>query len=428
MIINNLEKLKSREYLNFGLFSLGKFVSLFGSAIYKFAIGLYVLKLTGSGLSFAMTLILGYIPMIILNPFAGVLADKFNKKRIVVIMDLLNGALFLTLYMISISNTLTLSMIYLSTFVTTVFTTLFDISFESAVPNIVKEKLLMKLNSVSKIISSLSSIVAPMLGGIIYAIIDIKLFILINGISFVFSGISEMFIDFKLNIKNTEDNNVKEKINFIKDIKEGLNYLLSRTELVELFIILIFLNFANAFAILVPVPYIINNYLKLSSQYYGIITSAVPVGMIVGAVFVHDIQKKVPIKKLIIIMSFAVACIMIAIGLPIFTGNTYPHLFYLFYYSAVKFILGVVVSFIDVPMFYLFQTMLPDEYRGRVISIGLSFVKSIVPISMLLSGLLLNNINPYYIPIICGLLLLVGNTALSKVSYSRKLGKNESES
>ena len=128
-----------KEYSNLILFSLGVFVSLFGSAIYTFAIGLYVLINTGSGLSFAITLGLGIIPMVILNPFAGVLADKFDKKKIVVLMDLLNGVLLLTVYCITASTGLNLKIIYASTFIMTIFTTLFDISFEAAIPNNVSE-------------------------------------------------------------------------------------------------------------------------------------------------------------------------------------------------------------------------------------------------------------------------------------------------
>ena len=63
------------------LYSIAKTVSLFGSSIYSFALGLYVLQITGSALNFAITLILGTIPMIVMNPFAGVIADKVDKRN-----------------------------------------------------------------------------------------------------------------------------------------------------------------------------------------------------------------------------------------------------------------------------------------------------------------------------------------------------------
>lgn len=70
-----------RERSNFILYFAGNLMSLFGSAIYTFAIGLYVLKTTNSGISFAATLVMGTLPVILFNPFAGALADKFDKKR-----------------------------------------------------------------------------------------------------------------------------------------------------------------------------------------------------------------------------------------------------------------------------------------------------------------------------------------------------------
>ncbi|TKI75091.1 MFS transporter, partial [Bacillus wiedmannii] len=66
-----------------------------------FALGLYVLQITGSALNFAITLILGTIPMIVMNPFAGVIADKVDKKKLVVWMDLLSGCLLIAVYILS---------------------------------------------------------------------------------------------------------------------------------------------------------------------------------------------------------------------------------------------------------------------------------------------------------------------------------------
>ncbi len=78
----HLQNEKSNQELrNICLYVIGKTVSIFGSSIYSFALGLYVLQITGSALNFAITLILGTIPMIVMNPFAGVIADKVDKEE-----------------------------------------------------------------------------------------------------------------------------------------------------------------------------------------------------------------------------------------------------------------------------------------------------------------------------------------------------------
>lgn len=403
----SIKNLKDRkETINFILFFMGKLVSVFGSAIYSFAIGLHVLRITGSGLNFAATLVLGTIPMIIVNPFAGVLADKFDKKKLVVWMDILNGVLFIVLYTIIGSYELTLTMIYISTFIMTVFTTIFSVSMEAAKPNIVSEKVLMSINSSSKIIDSVSSILGPMLGGMVFAFMDIKLFILINGISFVFSGISEMFMDFKFNYENSSK--IKEKVNFTGDIREGFKYLISRKKLISLFGMFTAINFFLGYSITVPLPFIINNVLKMGSRELGIIQAAFPAGMIIGAVIIKRVIEKVPYNKLLSANCLVMSLAMIAIGLPILLAATDVEVVsYLIYYCVVMTILGISIAFTDIPISYLLQKEVTDEFRGRVLSIGISVAKIILPVALVLSGFLLNRVPPYTITISGGCLLII---------------------
>ncbi len=151
-------KNRNQELRNICLYSIAKTVSLFGSSIYSFALGLYVLQITGSALNFAITLILGTIPMIVMNPFAGVIADKVDKKKLVVCMDVLSGCLLITVYILSNYYGLNLFIIYTTTFLMTVFTTCFGIGLEAVKPNMVTKERLMSINSISKIIDSISLI------------------------------------------------------------------------------------------------------------------------------------------------------------------------------------------------------------------------------------------------------------------------------
>ncbi len=143
----------------------------------------------------------------------------------------------------------------------------------------------MSINSISKIIDSISLILGPMLGGIVFAVFDIKIFIIINGISFILSAISILFINFKLFEQNINEECSIRKINFIEDIKEGYSYLMERKSLKNTFSILISLNFFLGFAVTVPLPYIINTVLELGSKQFGMIQGTFPVGMIIGAIF-----------------------------------------------------------------------------------------------------------------------------------------------
>ena len=391
---------------NLGLFIIGKLISVFGSAIYTFAIGLYVLKQTGSGFSFALTLFVGLIPTIIFSPVAGYMSDRFDKKKIVVFMDFSNGMMFLILFMLTLKFELNQPMIYISTFMTTVFTTFFGIAFEAAKPNLVADEKLMSINSLSKVIDSTALILAPVLGGLIFAFTDIKTFILINAVCFIFSAVIETMIDFNYNIKSTVE--INDDGGFVEDIKDGLTYIRKSSEIVKMINVLVILNFFISFSVTVPLPYIINNLLNLSSNQYGIIQGAFPVGMILGAVAVGKIIEKIDYMKLLIFSSITLSVAIALLGLPLVLADA-TSLAYMIYYISIMVIFGIAISFIDVPILWLMQKSIPDNLRGKVLSISMSIVKLIAPLGLVISGMIINSVPVYIMTFAGGGILMLSN-------------------
>ena len=391
---------------NLGLFIIGKLISVFGSAIYTFAIGLYVLKQTGSGFSFALTLFVGLIPTIIFSPVAGYMSDRFDKKKIVVSMDFANGMMFLILFMLTLKFELNQPMIYISTFMTTVFTTFFGIAFEAAKPNLVDDEKLMSINSLSKVIDSTALILAPVLGGLIFAFTDIKTFILINAVCFIFSAGIETMIDFNYNIKSTAE--INDDGGFVEDIKDGLTYIRKSSEIVKMINVLVILNFFISFSVTVPLPYIINNLLNLSSNQYGIIQGAFPVGMILGAVVVGRIIEKIDYMKLLIFSSITLSVAISLLGLPLVLADA-SSLAYMIYYISIMVIFGIAISFIDVPILWLMQKSIPDNLRGKVLSISMSIVKLIAPLGLVISGMIINSVPVYIMTFAGGGILMLSN-------------------
>lgn len=392
---------KTKDFLNIILYSIASCISLFGTSIYNFALGLYVLKVTGSGLSFATTLVLGILSTILVNPFAGVLADRLDKKFLAIITDLLNGVLLIGLYLLTIGYTLSLPMIYVTTFLLNVFTTVYGISIEASKPNLVSEKRLISLNSISKVIQSASSILGPMIGGVIFAFIDIRYFILVNGISFFISAMLHGIMNFKFSHSHKEI--IKEKMNFKKDIQEGVNYLKTSKNILNMFGVFIALNFFLGLSITVPLPYIINNVLKLSTKAFGIIEAAFPIGMILGALLIKKVMATHPYGKIIKFTGILLSLSMVAIGFSVILSYKVNNEgFYLVYFILTMILAGIAISFIDIPIFYILQQVIPEELRGRVLSLGISIAKVILPIALILTGILINHIPSYILPMLGG--------------------------
>ncbi len=410
--------LKRKTFNNLFLFTSGKAVSIFGSSVYTFAISLYVLKITGSALNYATTLMLSIVPMIIISPIAGVVADRIPKKWLVVGMDLANGLLFLLIFVYANTTELSLTIIYISTVLLNIFTTFFGIGMEAAKPSLVTQDRLIKINSLSKLIDSASSILGPVVGGIIFAFININYFILFNAISFIFSAITECFIDFHLNPlhKKSEKN---DQSSFSTDLKEGWHFFSHNKSILELFFVFVSLNFLLGFSVNVPGPYIINQLLELPSSSFGIINGMFPVGLIIGTLSVEKLMQKVEFRKLLISMNGFIAILAMLIGLPIlfnFVGGVS-----LIFYSVIFALMGVAIAYVDVPLMTILQNEIPQNLLGRVLSLIMSLVKVILPVALITSGALIGKVPIIVLPIIGACLPLIYSVYLLLLIQKNKI-------
>lgn len=423
-IRNLLSSIDKREAANFGLFSLGKFISVFGSSVCTFAIGLFVLEQTGSGLSFAIAVVLGFVPIVIFAPIGGVLADRVSKKTVVVVCDALNGVLFILLYLVTMGSTPSLWLIYLGAFLTASLTTIFRGSLEAAKPDLVSDDKLIHINSVSKIIDSASAILGPIVGGMVFALIGLPVFLLVNGISFIISAALEMGIDFKLNM--AEKREVIEESSFKKDIKAAFKYMMGRKDIVRVVVILIAINLFLSFSVTVPAPYIINVVYDLSSYQFGIIEGAFPVGLIIGALFVKKVMDKIESDRLIIITSMTLCACMILLAVPLMLPiNALPKVFVFVYHMVLMGLFGLVISFIDIPVMCRLQQTVPEYIRGRVLSLAMGVVKIVSPVALLVSGVLLGSIYTWIIVIVGGVLLFAVNMIAIKAKTTVALQTKE---
>jgi hypothetical protein len=94
---------------------------------------------------------------------------------------------------------------------------------------------------------------------------------------------------------------------------------------------------------------------------------------------------------------------MIAIGISVILHNqVYNEIFYLIYFIIIMILTGAAISSIDIPIFYILQQTIPQEFRGRVLSIGITIAKIILPLALIIAGSLINLIPTYILPMIGG--------------------------
>jgi len=196
--------LNNRQFL---LLNFGQFVSLIGTEMQDFALALYVLNITGSSTKFASVLAITIIPRILLGPLLSVFSDWFDKKKIIVMMDVLSGVVILGFWRIYSTGNMSMIHIYILVILLSLISCLFNPTIGSVLPLIVKKEEILEANSINSFINSFGYLISPLLAAAIMSKVNIGLLLFINGISFLLSAFSEMFLNIP-RIQKLKDENI----------------------------------------------------------------------------------------------------------------------------------------------------------------------------------------------------------------------------
>ncbi|MGG7141958.1 MFS transporter [Clostridium nigeriense] len=286
---------------NFIIIVIGQIISLFGNAIQRFSMSLYLLEFTGSTATFANILAISTIPYIVFAPIAGMLSDNVNRKKIMVYLDffcaLIIGGYAFILYK-NMDNTYIVGLVM---FILSICYTLYGPAVTASIPQVVEEDKLTSANGIINQVGSIVNFAGPIIAGILYGIFGIKIIVVVNAISFLFSAIMEMFLDIP-NVEVKKSNNKIFSFGFVKDsfidMKNSFIYLKKEKKIV----LGIIASYALCNVFLVPIlsivaPYFINILLGLPSEIYGIVEGICVLGMILGGLWITLKPKMFSMKK-----------------------------------------------------------------------------------------------------------------------------------
>ncbi|SLJ98442.1 MFS transporter [Bacillus toyonensis] len=368
---------------NIILMMIGKMTSLLGAGIYTFAMGLYVLKTTGSGMGFATTLICGSIPRMICGPIAGAVADRVNRKWLVIGTDLLSSLTMLIMFILATTFGPSLLFIYVSAALLSICASFYSVALTSSIPNLVDEERIQKASALNQTAASLSNILAPIIGGVVFGFFSIKLFFLLNSITFFLAVIVQLFIVFDLYKKEM----VESKEHFLMSIKEGFSYIKRQHEIYGLMKIGLWVNFF-ASALFVSLPFIIIQNLHLSSKQLGVVEGMLAVGMLIGAIAL-SVRKEVnnPFRSVYIGL-FLFAGLSLCTVFPLLV--TIPKVVSFMYYIAFMILTGISMMAVNIPMQVHLQKTTDPSYLGRVFGLLETIATAIAPLGMIVYGLLLD--------------------------------------
>lgn len=387
-IINKEEKLWSKDFF---LLWQGQFVSALGDVVYSIALGFWILRVTGSTALMGTLMAVSVLPRVIISPFAGVFVDRSDRKKILILMDTIRGVFIVLVGIAAYTGLIQIWMVFGAAIILGICGAFFNPAAGSVLPDIVPKSKLIKANSVFSMVYTGTNVFGNVVGGGLFAFLGAPLMFLFNGISYIFSAFTEMFI----RVPKIEKNN--KKVHFLSDMRDGFIFVWKFRGLRWLITIAAFLNFLGNMGIVLFLP-MFEQIEWLGPTKYGIAMGVMAGGSFLGMLFtsIKDIAPEKRLKLFIISAIISEICY----GTFVFFDNLYPMLVMLL-------IAGFFNAIINVFFTSSVQLTVPQNMRGKVNSLLGTVLQGLTPIAMATGGIIAEFISIKIIIFLCFTIALI---------------------
>ncbi|GAC91759.1 major facilitator superfamily protein [Anoxybacillus flavithermus NBRC 109594] len=347
-------KMRIQNRKSFLKYAVGLFLATFGSGVYFIASTWMLYDLTGDATYTGLFVGIGFLPGLLLNLFFGTIIDRFNRKLLAILSNLVVTAatgIFLGLMQIGILHAWTIIGLHI---IVQLSVSLYRPATQAFLAEIFDKNELPKVYSYTGAIGETGSLIGATLGGIILSFINPKYAILFNGIAFLASGIL-LFLIPHVNQEKVLNSKLKRS-SVIADFIDGFQYLKAHPFLIQLFVIMfvgqLVLHSSNGL-----LSIYVADFLKKSTSLYGILQSTLSIGNIVGGVlttwFLLTFKNRISIYSLTTVF----------IGLFLLTFGSYLPLAF-----TGVFLIGLGTTWLRVLMQSIQQIVTDKTYHGRMAS------------------------------------------------------------
>jgi DHA3 family macrolide efflux protein-like MFS transporter len=365
-----------RKIRAFTIICLGQLVSVLGSGLTGFALGVWVYQTTGSVSKYALITLSGLLPVVIVSPLAGALVDRWNRRFVIIVSD--SGAAISTLAiaLLLLTDRLGIWHIYLATLVNSTLSTFQRPALSAATTMLVPKEQLGRANGVIQAIQASGQLISPVVAGVLVGIIQVYGVILIDFATFLFAVTTLSFVRIP-SPEPTADG--EEKSSLAHKAIHGWRYVVSRPGLLGLVVFFAIGNFFLGFVPVLATPMILA---FASPTVLGSLMSVSGSGMLVGSLLMSVWGG--PKRRIYGVYAFEILC-----GLGVILAGLRP--------SPPLIAIGAFLVLFGLPgMSSLVNTILQSKVasgvQGRVFALLQMITGATSPISVLTSGPLADHI------------------------------------
>ena len=402
---------------DFYMVVIGQIISLFGNAVMRFALPIHLLNVTGSAAVLGVVSGCAFIPLAVMSPIGGIIADRVNKRNVMVFLDFFTSGLtvlFLLLYgKVSITG-----MVLVTLFLLYGISGAYQPSVQASIPVLVESEHIMPANAVINMVSSLSGLLGPALGGTAYSLWGIYPVLSIAAGCFFLSAVMEIFIKIPYERKQSTESILRQTKD---DLCESIAYIgQKKPELAKLTLSCAGVNLVMSGLMIIGLPVIVMNILDFSkseaSRLYGYMEAILAIGGLVGGIGAGVFGRKLKVNgswKLLL----ASGMLLIPMGVVLMIECP-AYLAYGVLAAAGLVIMSLSAIYTIQIMSYI-QMTVPHHMVGKVIAWIIAVSTCAQPVGHVLYGVLFDEMakNVYIIfgaATICSVLIALGSRKATK--------------
>lgn len=359
---------------NIIFFLSGQFLSGITSMVVQYAIIWYLTEKTGSATVLSFATLLGMLPMVLLSPFVGPFVDRLNKKKLLIVTDLIVALFALILSLVgTFAQEFPLWLVFVLLFIRSVAQTFQMPTIQSILPTMVPETELTRVNGQLGMVSSANMIIAPALGAYLFAVIPMNVLILLDVLGAVL-GISLL-----LQVTIPKIKTQGEAVHLLIDSKLGFKLLIENKglwaiTLIGTFFTLLFMPAVSMY------PLMTLTYFQGTIQQAGLIEVIYSVGMLAGGIVIGIFGKWQDRMKPILLAYFIIGISYIICGyLP---GNQKGF----FYFVLLNALCGLATPFFNTLLMAMIQQSYKPQYLGRVLGVLNAIMSITGPVGLIFAG------------------------------------------
>jgi len=387
----------------------GQFVSQLGNQAHAIAMMFWLKHATESATVMGTIMMASMLPGVLLGPIGGTLADRFSRKKIIVISDIVCGVSVLSLavwfFIIPERTAFIISWMTMVAVISGIFSAVFRPAISAAIPDLVPRDKVAAANSFNQSSMQVSMLVGQGAGGVLFRLLGAPLLFLIDGITYLVSAGSEAFITIP-QIMASREKGIKATLKqFRSDTIEGFSHIWTRPGMRNLFFTSTFLNFFIS-PFMVLLPFYIEDTLGATPDWYGYFLASMGIGTLAGFALAGAITVSGRTRSwLIIIMLILVGVLFGSLGLILIK----------FLALGVALVIGILIGYVNINIVTILQITTPSEIRGRIFGVLATITSGLIPVGIALTGVVTDLLdqNVMFIFAICG-----GMTALCTVIVS----------